>query len=65
MTTVPCKDCADRYPGCHGKCDAYKEWRQPYLDEKLRRSKSRIPDQLLKEGHYKGWKKYKKCGWKK
>ena len=21
---VPCKDCATRYVGCHGKCQAYK-----------------------------------------
>ena len=28
----PCKDCADRYPACHGSCGRYKEWKQR-LDE--------------------------------
>ena len=23
----PCKDCKDRNPGCHDKCDRYKEWK--------------------------------------
>ena len=22
----PCKNCPDRYPGCHGKCDKYIEY---------------------------------------
>lgn len=24
---APCLGCADKEPGCHGKCDAYKAWR--------------------------------------
>lgn len=24
---VSCKDCSDRYPGCHGKCETYKRER--------------------------------------
>lgn len=24
----PCKDCADRYPGCHDHCDRFKEWHE-------------------------------------
>ena len=27
--TVPCRECPDRYVGCHSKCDKYKE----YADE--------------------------------
>lgn len=23
----PCKDCSDRYPGCHDKCRGYAEWK--------------------------------------
>ena len=23
----PCKDCQDRHPGCHDKCDGYKSWK--------------------------------------
>lgn len=32
----PCKDCADRAMGCHGKCEKYKQWRfvhEQRLDE--------------------------------
>ena len=29
-----CKGCADRYPGCHGKCEDYKAARAEF--EKLR-----------------------------
>lgn len=24
----PCKDCADRNPGCHDKCKMYGEWKE-------------------------------------
>ena len=24
----PCKGCADRTPGCHDKCEKYKEWKK-------------------------------------
>lgn len=30
MTTnviSPCKDCPDRYPGCHGDCEKYADYR--------------------------------------
>lgn len=25
MIDYPCKDCRERYPGCHDKCDIYQE----------------------------------------
>lgn len=25
--TPPCKDCNDRNPGCHGKCQRYADWK--------------------------------------
>ena len=27
MKVSPCKGCADRNPGCHDHCEAYKEWK--------------------------------------
>ena len=27
---APCKDCADRQDGCHGRCDRYKEYKQEH-----------------------------------
>ena len=40
MKTAPCKGCEKRELGCHGKCEAYKEFRKKY-DEiiALKRSK--------------------------
>lgn len=26
--TAPCKDCSERYPGCHSKCKEYKAFRE-------------------------------------
>jgi hypothetical protein len=33
----PCKDCKDRYPGCHGSCEAY----QLYKDLRSKANKKR------------------------
>ena len=33
---APCKDCPNHAPGCHGKCDKYKQFtedHQAYLKE--------------------------------
>lgn len=28
MNIAPCKDCLDRYIGCHGKCEKYLEYKK-------------------------------------
>lgn len=30
---VPCHGCEDRDVGCHGKCDAYADWRKRIIAE--------------------------------
>ena len=30
----PCKDCKDRYVGCHGTCSRYNNWNNTRLEEK-------------------------------
>jgi hypothetical protein len=40
----PCYKCTEREPGCHGKCDKYKEWR-----EKGRALKAEEMDARLRE----------------
>jgi len=27
-----CKDCADRYVGCHGKCEKYLKWKENHKE---------------------------------
>lgn len=54
---TPCKDCANRTPGCHGRCDSYLVWRQKKdeLNKKLNRDAE--CRRVLSEGeirHFKG-----------
>jgi len=28
----PCKNCPDRYVGCHGQCDSYQTWKAKYSE---------------------------------
>lgn len=38
MRITCCKDCMDRYPGCHGKCEDYLEQKERLNNEnELRR----------------------------
>lgn len=30
---APCKDCGDRFLGCHDKCDKYKEWHDSIVEK--------------------------------
>lgn len=43
----PCRDCEERYGGCHGKCDGYKTFRKE-LDEynELKRNQTLIQQDI-------------------
>lgn len=34
MKENSCKDCQDRYIGCHSNCEKYKEWKAKKNEEK-------------------------------
>jgi hypothetical protein len=34
MKLPPCKDCEERYPACHDKCEKYKDWKGDVLKKK-------------------------------
>jgi hypothetical protein len=34
-TNGPCKDCPDRYVGCHSKCSKYIEWKAQEQQRKV------------------------------
>lgn len=38
MKESPCRDCEDRFVGCHGQCEYYKEYRR-YKDDQLEKKK--------------------------
>ena len=41
---APCKDCIDRYFGCHGECDGYKAWQAERMKEKALAAKEQRID---------------------
>ena len=45
----PCKDCADRIPGCHSQCDNYKEWQAIKEERKNKVQKARENMKVLDE----------------
>ena len=34
MSLAPCKDCQKRCIGCHSVCNAYKDWKEKFSNEK-------------------------------
>ena len=42
-----CKDCEDRYPGCHGSCEKYLQAKKDYDEFKNVVYKNRSEDQLM------------------
>ncbi len=49
MKDAPCRFCEERYPGCHGSCPRYREWREPFDNAIAERNKARIADSTLIE----------------
>lgn len=45
----PCKDCPDRAPGCHGKCEKYKAFAEWNAENREKRHLGGIAPE--------GWKK--------
>lgn len=43
MASAPCKDCQDRFSGCHSSCEKYLEFKKKDQEEKeaIREEKSR------------------------
>lgn len=59
MLKVPCKDCEERYVGCHSKCAQYKHFKQENEKKNkfVQEKNQQISDSLFKQKeHYK--KKY-------
>ena len=40
--SAPCRDCGDREPGCHGRCEKYQEYKK--ASEELREQQKREKD---------------------
>ena len=60
---APCLDCTDREPGCHGKCETYKEWLKPILKARDARKKDVDAEEMRLDAFYKAIKRrYEKNG---
>lgn len=44
MKLSPCKDCPDRYLGCHSECEKYIEFQKSRAEEKARMYEQRLAD---------------------
>ena len=33
---APCRDCEDRFPGCHDACPTYRTWRLMFDEQNLK-----------------------------
>ncbi len=45
----PCKDCEERYSGCHSECKRYLEWTEGIKEMKAAVYKAKGKDQALDE----------------
>lgn len=57
MSYTSCKDCQERYPGCHSKCKKYQEFRKARdaeIEENLKRKQ--IVDVLSSYNHKRRWR---------
>lgn len=64
--TSPCKDCPDRYPGCSGKCEKFKGWKQRVAEvkQKFRQADqgSRDAEAVLIESYARGQEMVRRKG---
>ena len=48
----PCKDCEDRFPGCHGTCERYKQLKAEFDKLKAEAKKQRDVQAGLNQHFY-------------
>lgn len=53
MQKCPCHGCTDRYVGCHGKCQAYQDWKTCEEERKEAIKKQAEEDAQAFSGVYK------------
>lgn len=60
MNENPCKECTERFVGCHSYCDDYKEWRRVFEHEKKQRKKEHEAESAQVEIAIRGYHKNKR-----
>ena len=59
----PCKDCQDRYPACHGSCEKFQIWHEPYKAAQEERQRYYKVEAYVRDGSLRGLKKYRINRW--
>lgn len=51
---APCKNCPDRYPACHDKCQKYQTWLAEYRKEEAVKKewKKQKHEDSMRDGRY-------------
>lgn len=47
VVTAPCKDCPDRYPGCHSKCPKYQQFKEDNEKRKQAEQEQKRRDDVM------------------
>lgn len=58
--TTPCKDCADRFMGCHKNCFKYIEWKRAHNEQQAFIRAEREKDNQVWAAHHEAWKRSEK-----
>lgn len=48
-SVCPCKDCTDRYVGCHSNCSKYKDWKSECVAQNIEINKEKMVNGYLKQ----------------
>ena len=54
---APCKDCQEREPGCHDRCEKYQEFQKKNAAERDRRYRENEVDRYIGEKYDKAARK--------
>lgn len=60
MIITPCKDCMERYIGCHSSCDRYIGWRKEFDEQKKEILKVRVAENAANARRNEGIRKMQK-----
>ena len=47
IRNAPCRECSERYIGCHDKCRQYRDYKTKSLDIKKKRNRDAAPSKFI------------------
>lgn len=61
ISNCPCKDCPDRAPGCHGKCERFLAWQKWNEERRDRERNERRSKDVMSDAKKRAiWKKMRR-----